>query len=291
MYRLNLRTSASVTVAATGVVALAAVTPAVAAPSDTLPEAAQRTVSVATYNIHHAAGADGVLSLDRIAGVLRDSGAEIIGLQEVDNHWGSRSEFADQAQELADQLSMNVCYSANLDNAPVAGQTHRQQYGTAILSSYKLRNCTNTPLPNHPRGEQRGLAQADINVRGTTFRFFNTHLTHNSTPGRLAQAKVVNDIVTATTTPSVLVGDLNARPDSAEYPVFTSVLSDVWPVVGEGLGYTFDSDDPKGRIDYILTSSDVTPRSAEVIETIASDHMPVVAEVTLPHPGDVHAAR
>ena len=47
-------------------------------------------VKVMSYNIHHAVGQDGVLDLERIAKVIEDSGAEIIGLQEVDNHWGER---------------------------------------------------------------------------------------------------------------------------------------------------------------------------------------------------------
>ena len=50
-------------------------------------------VKVMSYNIHHAVGQDGILDLERIAKVIEDSGAEIIGLQEVDNHWSERSQF------------------------------------------------------------------------------------------------------------------------------------------------------------------------------------------------------
>ncbi|MGE9808824.1 endonuclease/exonuclease/phosphatase family protein [Janibacter sp. G1551] len=255
-----------------------------------LPPAADRTVTIATYNIHHAAGTDGVLDVERIARVLEDTGASVIGLQEVDNHWGARSDFADQAAVLAELLDMNVCYSANLDNPPLPDQTHRQQYGTAILSSHPLKNCSNTPLPNHPGGEQRGLAQADVRVRGTEFRFFNTHLTHNSSAGRTAQANVMNEIVRASDLPAVLVGDLNAAPESAEYPLFTAELADVWPVVGEGQGYTIEADNPTRRIDYVLASDDIEPVSAQVLTTPASDHLPVVAELVLPHPSQVQAA-
>ena len=47
--------------------------------------------------------------LERIAKVIEDSGAEIIGLQEVDNHWAERSNFEDQAKWLADRLG-NALY-------------------------------------------------------------------------------------------------------------------------------------------------------------------------------------
>ncbi|MDO5500034.1 MAG: endonuclease/exonuclease/phosphatase family protein [Propionibacteriaceae bacterium] len=270
-------------------------TAAAAAPGN-LPPAAERTITVATYNIHHGAGVDGILDLERIAGVLEDTDADIIGLQEVDNHWGARSDFEDQAAWLAERLGMHACYSANLDLDPAADRTERRQYGTAILSGHRLRNCINTPLPNHPGGEQRGLAQADVKVRGVDLRFYNTHLTHNSAPGRAAQARVVNDIIAAGEADNprrevVLVGDLNAVPTTPEYALFTERLGDVWTAVGEGPGYTIDPVNPDRRIDYILASDAVTPVSAEVIDTIASDHLPVVAEVILPHPGAVNSAR
>ena len=38
-------------------------------------------VKVMSYNIHHAVGKDGVLDLERIAKVVEDADAEIIGLQ------------------------------------------------------------------------------------------------------------------------------------------------------------------------------------------------------------------
>lgn len=66
--------------------------PAVAASS---PQAPDRSVTVASYDIHHGVGVDDRLDLDRIAEQIRTSGADIIGLQEVDRHWSSRSDFVD----------------------------------------------------------------------------------------------------------------------------------------------------------------------------------------------------
>ncbi|MDQ1128674.1 endonuclease/exonuclease/phosphatase family protein [Microbacterium sp. SORGH_AS_0888] len=249
-------------------------------------------LTIVSYNIQHAQGADGMVDLERVAQVLEDSGAEVIGLQEVDRHFGARTEYVDQAAWLAQRLGMSYCYSANLDLDPEAGQTERRQYGTTILSAYPMDDCENTLLPNHPGGEQRGLAQADVRVRGVELRVFNTHLTHQSEQGRLDQAAVLNEKAASAGMPAVLVGDLNSQPDSAEYDVFTQVLSDAWPVVGDGPGYTFDSANPRERIDYALTSSEVTPIAAEVIATTTSDHMPLKTVVTLPHPssnGDVHS--
>ena len=46
-----------------------------------------------TYNIHHGKGIDKVVDLKRIADVITQSGAEIIGLNEVDIHFSNRSHF------------------------------------------------------------------------------------------------------------------------------------------------------------------------------------------------------
>lgn len=75
---------------------------------------------------------------------------------------------------------------------------------------------------------------------------------------------------------------MNAHPTSVEYAKLSTEYADVWPLVGEGPGYTFDSDDPKGRIDYVFVRGGVQAVDAEVISTIASDHMPVVADLLLP---------
>ena len=87
-------------------------------PTDASEKALQ--VKVMSYNIHHAVGEDNVLDLERIAKVIEDSGAEIIGLQEVDNHWSERSNFEDQAKWLADRLGMHYTYAANLDRDPLS---------------------------------------------------------------------------------------------------------------------------------------------------------------------------
>ncbi|QKY70387.1 endonuclease/exonuclease/phosphatase family protein [Lentibacillus sp. CBA3610] len=70
----------------------------------------EKTVRIATYNMHTGIGTDGHYNLDRLANTIRESGADIIGLQEVDVHWGSRSEFENQIEMLADTLNMGLFY-------------------------------------------------------------------------------------------------------------------------------------------------------------------------------------
>ena len=251
------------------------------------PDAAVRTLTVATFNIHHAADRFDVLDIERVAGDIADFEADVVALQEVDNAYGSRSELEDQAQWLAARLGMDYCYAANLDLDPEEGRQERRQYGTAILSRHKLANCTNTLLPNHEGVEQRGLASAEINVRGVPVTVYNTHLTHTNSQFRALQFETINDVLADEENPAVLMGDLNARPDQPEYEVFTERLVDVCPVAGVGPAETLAPGNPTGRIDYILTTSDITARHAVVPQIESSDHFPVVATVELPHPSDL----
>ncbi len=57
---------------------------------------------------------------------------------------------------------------------------------------------------------------------------------------------------------------------------------EAWVEAGVGAGHTYPAQGPYSRIDDVLTSDDVVTRTAAVITTNASDHLPVVADVALP---------
>jgi endonuclease/exonuclease/phosphatase family metal-dependent hydrolase len=250
-----------------------------AEPPPTLPP---RPLRVATYNIHHGVGVDGLLDLERIAREVEETGAEVIGLQEVDRHWSERSDFVDQATWLADRLGLHMVYAANLDLDPLTPGAERRQYGTAILSRHRILSSTNTLLPRPEGGEQRGLLEAVIRVRGFDVRVFNTHLQHNSQVERLAQIARIREIVATANQSVVLLGDFNARPESPEISAITEDLVDAWVTAGVGPGYTIDAETPHARIDYVLTSEGIVARTAAVLSTNGSDHLPVVADLALP---------
>ena len=252
------------------------------APADTARGARARRLRAASFNIRHGVGLDGLLDLQRIADVIRDAQPDVIGLQEVDRHFGERSDFVDQARWLADELGLHVVFGANLDLEPLTPGAPRRQYGTAILSRYRIREWRNTLLPRPEGGEQRGLLEAVVSVRGVRVRAFTTHLQHNSQIERLAQVDAVRQIVARSRESVVLVGDLNATPESPEVAAITDDLADAWARAGVGDGFTYDAATPHARIDYVLTSPDVVARTAAVVTTDASDHLPVVADLVLP---------
>ncbi|QIN85255.1 metal-dependent hydrolase [Rubrobacter tropicus] len=241
----------------------------------------RRDVRVMSYNIHHGEGADGRLDLDRIAGVIRSEKAEVVGLQEVDRFW-RRSDFVDQVDYLAEELDMYAAYGANLDLPPDDPSQPRRRYGTAILSKYPIIESGNTFLPRLGTSEQRGLLEALIKVKGAPVRFYNTHLQHNSSEERALQVRAIMEHTKDVEGPQILVGDLNALPGAPELAPLYGRYDDAWTLGGEGPGYTIGAENPNRRIDYVFVTPDVAVRSASVPRTLASDHLPVVAELSVP---------
>ena len=248
----------------------------------TPPPGRHTRVTVATFNIHHGAGTDGQLDLERVAAEVERSGAEIVGLQEVDRHWSERSAFVDQAQWLAGRLGMNVAYGANLDLDPPAAGRPRRQYGTAILTSHPIVYSRNTLLPRPENGEQRGLLEAAVDVDGVRVRVADTHLQHTSAAERRAQTERIAALLRPVRTPIVLMGDLNAQPGTPELAPLSPRFADAWTRGGTGDGFTYPAEAPDARIDYVLTTADVDVRGARVMSSPASDHLPVIADLQLP---------
>lgn len=242
-------------------------------------------IKVMSYNIHHGEGTDTILNLQRIAEVIKQSDADLIGLQEVDNHFSERSNFEDQAKWLANYLGMQYTYAANLDYEPLQGGQHRRQYGTAVLSKYPILSAknhllTNIPYPVNPT-EQRGLLETMINVKGNHIHFYNTHLDNKRAEQRDLQIREILDIANQNEGTNIFVGDFNAIPESKEILKMTAQYKDVFDVLGQNEDYTIPVDKPNRRIDYIFTSEDVKICTGEVINTFASDHLPIAAELVL----------
>ncbi|WP_226529002.1 endonuclease/exonuclease/phosphatase family protein [Metabacillus niabensis] len=235
-------------------------------------------INVMSFNIHHAVGEDDVLDLERIAKIIEGSNTDIVGLQEVDNHWSSRSDFQDQAKLLAERLGMFYTYAANLDYEPLHDGDERRQYGTAILSKYPILSSENHCLTKIGNTEQRGLLEVTINVKGNHLHIYNTHLALTSTE-REIQINEVVEIANQSEGPKVILGDLNATPESIEMKSMYAHYLDVF--ADQPTAYTYSAENPTKRIDYIFTSNDIETVNTEVIQSLASDHLPITAEIVL----------
>ena len=236
---------------------------------------ASRELRVLTFNIHHAEGEDGRLDVPRVAEVIKQSGADLVALQEVDRG-AERSGRRDLLKELADLTGMRYAFGKNID-------LQGGDYGNAVLTSRPIVSEGNKLLPNTNGGEQRGVLQVVLDVAGTRVLVLATHLDHRRDDAqRQASAGAMLEMLEAWGDgPVVALGDFNDVPGSATYRTLVGApLVDVWSVVGQGDGFTIPVKAPTRRIDWILIRG-LEPVAAEVLTTDASDHLPVAATVKL----------
>ena len=235
---------------------------------------AKDTLKVMTFNIQHGRGMDNNVDVERIAYVLIEAGIDIAALQEVDIDT-ERSGRIDILQELSDKTGLK--YAVFGKNLEFEGG----EYGNAILSRYPIQNKQNIHFKNIS-GEQRGVLAAVIKIREHQILFLNTHLDHtiNNDSERVLYAEKIRDEILPFYEESsiLLAGDLNDVPGSRMYQIINMRLKDSWINAGSGNGFTIPVTEPDRRIDYIFYSGDIKPEDAEVIQTEASDHLPLVVK-------------
>ncbi|ASR39178.1 metal-dependent hydrolase [Prauserella marina] len=263
------------------------------------PPGPPRSLRVLGFNVHAGTGADGRLDLERVARVIENSGADVAALQEVDVHWSARSDYRDQAAELARLTGMNVFFAPIYDLDPEPGHSARRRFGVAVLSRYPIEAARNhlitrlsTIEPDPVPALAPGLAEVLVRVGTRPVRVYTTHLDHRADPAvRRAQVADTLDVIEdrqGGREATLLLGDFNAEPGAPELgPLFTR-LTDVWPAVHQGApsgsGATYPAHAPRARIDYVTFAGAgqvLRARSAEVPAVLASDHRPVSAEFAL----------
>ena len=153
---------------------------------------------VATFNIHHGAGTDGVVDLQRTAGAITATNADVIGLQELDRGL-ARSGRVDQARALAELTGLEIAFFPAL----VRGEGH---YGLAVGTSktIALEEVEFHPLPHIPGDEPRGVIVGRIGP----LTVFNTHLSKLHARRRL-QLEALRSLALETGGPVLLLRDLN----------------------------------------------------------------------------------
>ncbi|MCK4258212.1 MAG: endonuclease/exonuclease/phosphatase family protein [Halanaerobiales bacterium] len=248
-------------------------------------------ITVMSYNIKHGKGMDDRVDLDRIVQIIRESGADIIGLQEVDKET-SRVNGIDTPKYLAEKLGMYYVYGANM---PVYGG----EYGNAILSRYPIIFSKNYKLSRQALTEQRGFLLAKIKVGDKKVNFASTHLEHKENKLRVKQVKDILEITHENKNPFIIVGDFNDHAVTAPIMLMAREFNDSQSLYKmfsnyQTLSYedmidgklTFPSANPQSRIDYIFLSEELVLDESidafKVLPSQGSDHLPLVAKIRLP---------
>jgi endonuclease/exonuclease/phosphatase family metal-dependent hydrolase len=237
---------------------------------------ARKSLRVMTYNIHVGVGVDKKLDLARIAGVINSEHPDLVGLQEVERGV-KRTEGKDEIAELAKLTSMNYAFAHNLDY-------QGGQYGVAILSRFPILKIDHRKYENLREAERRGMIRIELELDGRIINFATTHLDYQYEDGRVFETQQMLKFLESVQGPLIVVGDFNDEPSGGAYQLMQTRFKDAWLVANaKQEGLTYSADQPAKRIDYVFTrqSDRIRAKRAWVASTLASDHLPVLAELEI----------
>lgn len=146
------------------------------------------------------------IKLQHTAQVIRDIGADIIALQEIE----SESVLKELKAELNRQGLYYPHYAfAKKKNSAVA---------VALLSRYPITSALSHSVSSNRA--YRDILEAKVNINGEKLRIYVNHWKSKSGPEsmRLESAKVLKRIISEVSEPFIIVGDLNS--DYEEYKTF-----------------------------------------------------------------------
>jgi endonuclease/exonuclease/phosphatase family metal-dependent hydrolase len=241
------------------------------------------TFRVMTYNVHSCVGTDGRLEPERIAEVIARADPDIVALQELDAG-RSGTKRMHQPEWLAEQLKMAVHFTP----ARACDEGH---YGNAILSRHAFSVLSEGKLLRR-YGEERAVQWLRVSIAGLEVSVMNTHLSIHFRERLLQIEQLLGAEWIAKAdrqVPLVMCGDLNASPLSPVYRRLRRDLVDAQRANGSRAAATWPSRWPLFRIDHLFTSKSISVLRCEVrrdrLSTVASDHLPLIAELSCPMPG------
>jgi endonuclease/exonuclease/phosphatase family metal-dependent hydrolase/Icc-related predicted phosphoesterase len=213
---------------------------------------------------------DNKVDVERIGRLIINVNPEVVGLQEVDSVIG-RSGNIDIMKLLSEQTGMCATFGYSILHGG-------GKYGNGILTREKPVSVRKITLPGADEARTALLVELDRYV------VVNTHLSLKNEE-RTESVRIITDAVSDYNKAVILMGDLNATPDSE--PI--EVLKSNWQILSNPETKTFPSGEPTVTLDYILgykgKRETYAKYNAQVIdEKTASDHRPLFVDIRLKTP-------
>jgi len=158
-------------------------------------------------------------------------------------------------------------------------------YGIGLLSRYPLSSVRSDLLPVPEGVEPRIVGSARLEHPLGELSVHVTHLSHRLRRARLRRKQALRLLeLAAGEGPRLLLGDLNDFDWSGTYRKLPRRFVDVFLACGNGPPGTHPLGPllPAVRIDYLFASPDIALEGAKGVQTNASDHHLLMADVRAP---------
>ena len=237
--------------------------------------AAGQTISLRVMSMNIKEGASYASNESKpYADLIMEYDPDFVCLQEVD-YKTIRNGKRDWLNEVAKQCGMFPYYCKSFSYQGGG-------FGTAILSKYPFFKAFKTVFSAAGTREDRASGWVYVLLpSGMTVRVATTHLALETADITTKHIASVNSAIFAddTTTPTLLVGDFNATPDSD--PIKYAKIK--WQEIAPGQGFTIPSSGPNRQLDYVMGyPKNWTYSKYEIIaHPELSDHCFIVADVSI----------
>ncbi|CAF2488407.1 unnamed protein product [Rotaria sp. Silwood2] len=230
-------------------------------PSTSLRKAEDPTyLTTAIWTVHFGYDNNARPSLDRVASVLADTNADVIGLLETDTakpFFGNN----DLTSYLGEKLHMFTDFGPS---------TKDHTWGCIILSKYPIVRSVHYLLPS-PEGELAPAILATIQTASKLIDIIIVHMGNDRDDlDRKLQAETLRDIMKNSTYPLVFLGYVTSQPFSRDYRTLTSVAKDI------------DSTDTDRWCEYILYKNLIRIGYARITHAGLTDTEIQVAKFKIP---------
>ena len=229
-------------------------------------------MKIMTFNTQHCKNyVEGHIDFEIMASVIKTCAPDIVGLNEMRDK-SDHPEYEAQVEKLRELTGMKYCYFAK------AKQFKNGPYGNGFLSNIPILGAEVIGIPDpETRGydgyyETRCLLKVTLEGGVTVLV---SHFGLNPDEQKNAVATVVASLVGEK---CILMGDFNMTPDNPILAPIYGRMKDTAEVF-DSEKFSFPSDKPDRKIDYIFVSPDAKILEADIPAIVASDHRPHIAIV------------
>ena len=231
-------------------------------------------MKIMTFNTQHCLNyLKKAVDYEIMAKAILDLGADIVGLNEMFDE-GKNAKFGAQTKKLSTLTGLNNHYFAQaiVDN--------EGPYGNGLLSRYKILESKTIMIPDPSPKRYNGYYETRCLLKARLENGLTVLVTHFGLCADEQENAVKTILEHIEDEKCVLMGDFNIRPDNDLLLPIKERMKDTADLFAEPL-YSYPSDEPRVKIDYIFVSPDIEVVSADIPAIEVSDHRPHIAEIVI----------
>lgn len=208
-----------------------------------------------------------------MADAIKKCDADIVGLNEIRGE-GTHPDFQAQTEILSSLTGLKNHYFARAINFKYG------PYGNAFISKYPIISAQTIPIPDPEVKKYNGYYETRCLLKAKLSNGLTVLVAHFGLNPDEQENAVKTVVENLENEKCVLMGDFNVLPDNEVLKPIRERMKDTAELFDEEK-FSYPSDNPNRKIDYIFVSKDINVVSADIPAIVASDHRPYSTEIDI----------